>query len=235
MTAMIDDRRTPKRPSPCICRAGCELPVVRGVSFQVERRRMRGAVRSLRRRQILDPENDLRQLPLRRRPDRHPPRGRGDRPRHGRAAAGPRACAAPPSAMSASSCARCRGLPTIDVVAEPLIASGRGAGGGARAGRERCCAASTFPSGCGRCRHRPSPAASSSASTSRAASFPTCRSCCSTSRPPRSMPPIAPWWSSLIDEKKRAGVAMVAIVHDDEIRHLIADRIVDVTSFAAAA
>jgi len=39
----------------------------------------------------------------------------------------------------------------------------------------------------------------------------------------------------LIEEKKRAGVAMVAIVHDDEIRRLIADRIVDVTSFAAAA
>jgi alpha-D-ribose 1-methylphosphonate 5-triphosphate synthase subunit PhnL len=39
----------------------------------------------------------------------------------------------------------------------------------------------------------------------------------------------------LIGEKKRKGVAMVAIVHDDEIRHLIADRIVDVTSFAAAA
>jgi len=39
----------------------------------------------------------------------------------------------------------------------------------------------------------------------------------------------------LIDEKKREGVAMVAIVHDDEIRHLIADRIVDVTSFAPAA
>jgi alpha-D-ribose 1-methylphosphonate 5-triphosphate synthase subunit PhnL len=39
----------------------------------------------------------------------------------------------------------------------------------------------------------------------------------------------------LIDEKKRAGVAMVAIVHDDEIRKLIADRAVDVTSFAAAA
>jgi alpha-D-ribose 1-methylphosphonate 5-triphosphate synthase subunit PhnL len=39
----------------------------------------------------------------------------------------------------------------------------------------------------------------------------------------------------LIDEKKRAGVAMVAIVHDDEIRHLIADRVVDVTSFAATA
>jgi alpha-D-ribose 1-methylphosphonate 5-triphosphate synthase subunit PhnL len=39
----------------------------------------------------------------------------------------------------------------------------------------------------------------------------------------------------LIDEKKRAGVAIVAIVHDDEIRHLIADRVVDVTTFAAAA
>ncbi len=39
----------------------------------------------------------------------------------------------------------------------------------------------------------------------------------------------------LIDEKKRADVAMVAIVHDDEIRRLIADRVVDVTSFAAAA
>ena len=40
---------------------------------------------------------------------------------------------------------------------------------------------------------------------------------------------------ALIDEKKRADVTMVAIVHDDEIRHLIADRVVDVTSFAAAA
>jgi alpha-D-ribose 1-methylphosphonate 5-triphosphate synthase subunit PhnL len=39
---------------------------------------------------------------------------------------------------------------------------------------------------------------------------------------------------NLIDEKKRAGVAMVAIVHDDEIRGRIADRVVDVTSFAAA-
>jgi alpha-D-ribose 1-methylphosphonate 5-triphosphate synthase subunit PhnL len=39
----------------------------------------------------------------------------------------------------------------------------------------------------------------------------------------------------LIDQKKRAGVAMVAIVHDDEIRGRIADRVVDVTSFAAGA
>jgi alpha-D-ribose 1-methylphosphonate 5-triphosphate synthase subunit PhnL len=40
---------------------------------------------------------------------------------------------------------------------------------------------------------------------------------------------------NLIEEKKRKGVAMVAIVHDDEIRREIADRIVDVTAFAAVA
>ena len=39
----------------------------------------------------------------------------------------------------------------------------------------------------------------------------------------------------LIAAKKRAGVAIVAIVHDDEVRLAIADRIVDVTTFAAAA
>ncbi|UTD26435.1 phosphonate C-P lyase system protein PhnL [Bradyrhizobium sp. WD16] len=41
--------------------------------------------------------------------------------------------------------------------------------------------------------------------------------------------------AQLVDEKKRAGVAMVAIVHDDEMRARIADRLVDVTSFAAMA
>ena len=39
----------------------------------------------------------------------------------------------------------------------------------------------------------------------------------------------------LIHEKKQQGVAMLAIVHDDDIRHAIADRVVDVRSFAAAA
>ena len=39
----------------------------------------------------------------------------------------------------------------------------------------------------------------------------------------------------LVADKKTAGVAMVAIVHDDEVRAAIADRVVDVTSFAAAA
>ena len=37
------------------------------------------------------------------------------------------------------------------------------------------------------------------------------------------------------NEKKKKGVAMVAIVHDDDVREKIADRTVDVTKFAAAA
>jgi alpha-D-ribose 1-methylphosphonate 5-triphosphate synthase subunit PhnL len=39
----------------------------------------------------------------------------------------------------------------------------------------------------------------------------------------------------LVEEKKQMGVAMVAIVHDDDVREKIADRMVDVTQFAAAA
>lgn len=39
----------------------------------------------------------------------------------------------------------------------------------------------------------------------------------------------------LIAAKKKDGVAMLAIVHDDEIREKIADGTVDVTAFAAAA
>jgi alpha-D-ribose 1-methylphosphonate 5-triphosphate synthase subunit PhnL len=39
----------------------------------------------------------------------------------------------------------------------------------------------------------------------------------------------------LVAEKKRANVAMLAIVHDDEVREKIADRLIDVTTFAAAA
>jgi len=41
--------------------------------------------------------------------------------------------------------------------------------------------------------------------------------------------------TDLIAEKKRRGVAIVAIAHDDEVRAKIADTIVDVTRFAAAA
>jgi alpha-D-ribose 1-methylphosphonate 5-triphosphate synthase subunit PhnL len=39
----------------------------------------------------------------------------------------------------------------------------------------------------------------------------------------------------LITEKKRCGTAIVAVVHDENVREAIADRIVEVTQFAAAA
>jgi len=39
----------------------------------------------------------------------------------------------------------------------------------------------------------------------------------------------------LVAEKKRRGTAVVAIVHDDDVRSAIADRLVDVTRFTAAA
>jgi alpha-D-ribose 1-methylphosphonate 5-triphosphate synthase subunit PhnL len=39
----------------------------------------------------------------------------------------------------------------------------------------------------------------------------------------------------LIAEKKRRGAAIVAVVHDENVREAIADRIVEVTQFAAAA
>jgi alpha-D-ribose 1-methylphosphonate 5-triphosphate synthase subunit PhnL len=39
----------------------------------------------------------------------------------------------------------------------------------------------------------------------------------------------------LIAEKKRRGTAIVAVVHDENVREAIADRIVEVTQFAAAA
>jgi alpha-D-ribose 1-methylphosphonate 5-triphosphate synthase subunit PhnL len=39
----------------------------------------------------------------------------------------------------------------------------------------------------------------------------------------------------IVRERKRQGAAIVAIVHDDEVREAIADRAVDVTQFATAA
>jgi alpha-D-ribose 1-methylphosphonate 5-triphosphate synthase subunit PhnL len=41
--------------------------------------------------------------------------------------------------------------------------------------------------------------------------------------------------TELIAEKKRDGVAMLAIVHDDEVRRQIADRVIDMSDFAMAA
>jgi alpha-D-ribose 1-methylphosphonate 5-triphosphate synthase subunit PhnL len=40
---------------------------------------------------------------------------------------------------------------------------------------------------------------------------------------------------ALVAEKKRRGVAIVAIVHDEEVRDAVADRLVDISQFAAAA
>src|ERR1700753_873414 len=104
-------------------------------------------------------------------------------------------------------------------------------------GRERanrlaaCCDASTSQSGCGRCRRRLSPAA-----VTIARGFTSDRPILLLDEPTASLDAAnRAVVVNMIDEKKRAGVAMVAIVHDDEIRHLIADRVVDVTSFAAAA
>ena len=39
----------------------------------------------------------------------------------------------------------------------------------------------------------------------------------------------------LVAEKKRRGTAVVAIVHDDDVRTAIADTVVDVTRFTTAA
>jgi alpha-D-ribose 1-methylphosphonate 5-triphosphate synthase subunit PhnL len=39
----------------------------------------------------------------------------------------------------------------------------------------------------------------------------------------------------MIEEKKQAGVAMLGIFHDDDVRQRVADRIVDVTEFAVRA
>lgn len=84
---------------------------------------------------------------------------------------------------------------TIDVVAEPLIASGV-----ARPEAQQRAGALlhrlNIPERLWQLRPRLSRAASSSASTSRAASFRSCRSCCSTSRPLRSTPPTEPSSSS---------------------------------------
>jgi alpha-D-ribose 1-methylphosphonate 5-triphosphate synthase subunit PhnL len=40
---------------------------------------------------------------------------------------------------------------------------------------------------------------------------------------------------ALIAEKKRRGAAIIAIVHDEDVREAVADRCIDVTRFAAAA
>ncbi len=79
----------------------------------------------------------------------------------------------------------------IDVVAEPLVARGTKADV-ARQKAAELLAKLNLPEALWQLPPPPSPAASSSASTSPAASSPIIQSCCSTSRPPRSMPRTAP-------------------------------------------
>ena len=126
-------------------------------------------------------------------------------------------------------------VPTLDVVAEPLIVTGDGARRGARAGRRSLLRRLNIPE---RLWALP-PSTFSGGEQQRvniARGFISDLPILLLDEPTASLDAAnRAVVVELIEEKKRNGVAMVAIVHDDEIRHLIADRIVDVTSFAAAA
>ncbi len=58
-----------------------------------------------------------------------------------------------------------------------------------------------------------------------------CRSCCSTSRPPRSTRANRSVVVDLINERKAAGVAILGIFHDEDVRNRVADRVIDVARF----
>ncbi len=110
---------------------GMRLPVVAGVSFRCASGRMRRAGRPVRRRQVVDPEDDLRQLSLRRRAGRRAAPGQRRRHRVGRAARHPALRKHTIGYVSQFLRAVPR-VPALDVVAEPLIAERRTARGGAR-------------------------------------------------------------------------------------------------------
>ncbi len=110
MTAMIDITNAEKTFTMHL-QGGVELPVVRGVSFHVEPGECvvlsgpSGAGKSSILKMIFGNYRcDGGRIGI-----RH--QGDGDRSRHAPSRGRCSACAAPPSAMSASSCARCRGSP----------------------------------------------------------------------------------------------------------------------------
>ena len=170
-------------------------------------RRMRGAVRPVRRRQIVDPEDDLRQLPLRRaaasasamtaRDDRYrhaPSRGKSCRVRQ----RAHRLCQ-PVPARGAAGCRRSTSSPSRWSAKRSRRDEAR-----AQAGEmlrrfnmpERLWSLppATFSGG-----------EQQRINIARGLSAGRSRSCCSTSRPPRSMPTIAAPWST--DRARRSGRA----------------------------
>jgi hypothetical protein len=196
-----------------------------------ECRRMRRARRPLWRRQVeLDPEDGLRQLRRRCRRDQpHPSRPAG-RSRHRQSAHRARTAPRHASAMSASSCAPCRASrPSMSSPspwsaaacratrrrespqsARPRQPAGAAVVAAARDLLRRRAAARQHRA---RLHHR-----SPGAAARRADGLARCRQSRRGGRNDR--------------EKKRAGVALLGIFHDEEVRAQVADRIVDVTAFA---
>ena len=133
-------------------------------------RRMRRARRPLGRRQVLDPEDRVRQLSRRARA--HIWLADGERFLD-IASATPREIVDARRRIMGYVSQFLRVIPRVSAL-DIVAAAARDAGLDARrphkTARLRCWRGSTCPSGCGRCRPRPSPAASSSASISRAAS-----------------------------------------------------------------
>ena len=169
---------------------GVRLPVVSGVELRGRCRANARARRTLRRRQIVDPEDDFRQLPLRPRAascvrqaatqsiSRAPRRARSWR------------CGSTLGYVSQFLRAVPR-VPTLDVVAEPLVARRRRATKPRAEARPTFCARFNIP---GPLWGLP-PATFSGGEQQRvniARGFlPDLPSCCSTSRPHRSTPPTA--------------------------------------------
>ena len=154
MTAMIDTQQRRKRPSPCICRAASSCPWCAASRFSCRAGRMRGAVRPVGRRKILDPEDDLRHLSLRR---------RAASSSATRDTLIDLASAEPRQILSVRRDTHrlCQPVPARGAAGRDHRRRRRAAdrerarrGRGARAGRRSCCAVSTFPSGSGRCRRR---------------------------------------------------------------------------------
>ena len=114
---------------------GTRIPVLGGVDLGVAARRMRGALRPLRRRQVDADALPLRQLRRRRGPHPAAPPGRDPRPRRRRCPGWCGRSGARRWAMSAQFLRVIPRVPTLDIVAEPLIARGMPARGGAAAAR----------------------------------------------------------------------------------------------------